>query len=420
LLIRLAGLLWGLPGVELSFLRVSEAGYPVAAPAGACFNRAMRPAPAPDPERTGSYLICATPRTGSSLLCGLLDSTGVAGHPESWFRRQDEREFAAEGIQPYPVLYEELAADPVRTATGVLGFLGLDLPRAARSPSGTSASPTSSTPGGLKATAAVPDPREGVAADGTIVTGADRGRVPAAFEPVLADAVAFSAECGASLYVYGSVANGTVRPGLSDVDLLSVDLTDPAGVGQILSARYADLCRAVEISAATAADLAGDSDTAYGFRVFLRHYCVHLAGPNPSATLPAFPADARAARGFNGDIAWYHRRWQRALESGTAPAGLLGVRAARKTLLAVAGLVSVHDRTWTTGRARAALRWGQIEPGLAAPLGQLLSWAAAQRRPASEEVRLALAADGIVAAVVDRFAGLIGLWPDDPQSQGGW
>lgn len=210
-------------------------------------------------------MICATPRTGSSLLCGLLDSTGVAGHPESWFRRQDEREFAArwgiadpfdgtfryadyyraaaaagstangvfaarimwgtmdevtahlapvypgragsgagllsaafgrarfvylrrgdavaqavsllraeqtgvwfetadarqepagepgfdfgqvrdlvrlaedhnaaweqwfaaEGIQPYPVLYEELAADPVRTASGVLGFLGLDLP----------------------------------------------------------------------------------------------------------------------------------------------------------------------------------------------------------------------------------------------------------------------------------------------------
>lgn len=62
---------------------------------GACFNRAMPPMPAPDPERTGSYLICATPRTGSSLLCGLLDSTGVAGHPESWFRRQNEREFAA-------------------------------------------------------------------------------------------------------------------------------------------------------------------------------------------------------------------------------------------------------------------------------------------------------------------------------------
>jgi trehalose 2-sulfotransferase len=218
-----------------------------------------------DCERIDSYLICATPRTGSSLLCGLLDSTGVAGHPESWFRRQDEREFsaswgiadpsgsafgyasyfqaavaagstangvfaarvmwgtmdevtahlaaiypdqagsdsglltaafgrtrfvylrrgdavaqavsllraeqtgvwfettdvwrepegkpgfdfgqvrervrqiedhnaaweewfAAEGVQPYPVLYEELDTDPIRVAAGVLGFLGLDLP----------------------------------------------------------------------------------------------------------------------------------------------------------------------------------------------------------------------------------------------------------------------------------------------------
>jgi len=33
-----------------------------------------------------SYVICATPRTGSSLLCGLLASTGVAGRPESYFR----------------------------------------------------------------------------------------------------------------------------------------------------------------------------------------------------------------------------------------------------------------------------------------------------------------------------------------------
>ena len=32
------------------------------------------------------YLICATPRTGSTLLCGLLASTGVAGNPELYFR----------------------------------------------------------------------------------------------------------------------------------------------------------------------------------------------------------------------------------------------------------------------------------------------------------------------------------------------
>jgi LPS sulfotransferase NodH len=35
------------------------------------------------PDR--SYLVCATPRSGSTLLCHLLDQTGVAGHPEEYF-----------------------------------------------------------------------------------------------------------------------------------------------------------------------------------------------------------------------------------------------------------------------------------------------------------------------------------------------
>jgi len=30
-----------------------------------------------------SYVVCATPRSGSTLLCELLKSTGVAGHPVS-------------------------------------------------------------------------------------------------------------------------------------------------------------------------------------------------------------------------------------------------------------------------------------------------------------------------------------------------
>jgi LPS sulfotransferase NodH len=35
-----------------------------------------------------SYLLCATPRSGSTLLCGLLKSSQVAGHPESYFNRK--------------------------------------------------------------------------------------------------------------------------------------------------------------------------------------------------------------------------------------------------------------------------------------------------------------------------------------------
>ena len=37
------------------------------------------------PFPTRSYLVCATPRSGSTLLCDLLDQTGLAGHPEEYF-----------------------------------------------------------------------------------------------------------------------------------------------------------------------------------------------------------------------------------------------------------------------------------------------------------------------------------------------
>ena len=48
---------------------------------------------APPPAAT-SYLICATPRSGSTLLCGLLASTEVAGRPESYFRAPDQQSWA--------------------------------------------------------------------------------------------------------------------------------------------------------------------------------------------------------------------------------------------------------------------------------------------------------------------------------------
>ena len=41
-------------------------------------------------EPPRSYVLCGTPRTGSTLLCGLLPSSGVLGRPESYFREPDE------------------------------------------------------------------------------------------------------------------------------------------------------------------------------------------------------------------------------------------------------------------------------------------------------------------------------------------
>lgn len=47
-----------------------------------------------EPPGFDSYLICATPRTGSTLLCGLLRSSGVAGRPASYFNRRGLHHYA--------------------------------------------------------------------------------------------------------------------------------------------------------------------------------------------------------------------------------------------------------------------------------------------------------------------------------------
>jgi trehalose 2-sulfotransferase len=45
----------------------------------------------------GSYLVCATQRSGSTLLCELLKDTGVAGRPEEYFEAMHDT-----GIPPHP------------------------------------------------------------------------------------------------------------------------------------------------------------------------------------------------------------------------------------------------------------------------------------------------------------------------------
>jgi hypothetical protein len=47
--------------------------------------------------------------------------------------------------------------------------------------------------------------------------------------------------------------------------------------------------------------------------------------------------------------------------------------------------------------------------------GQPLPWNALKL--SREEARRALADDGIIAAIVERFDSLIGLWADDPEGQ---
>lgn len=60
---------------------------------------------------TRSYLVCATPRSGSTLLCDLLERTGVAGHPGEYFEA-----LRHSGLPRRPREYfdHELHADIVR------------------------------------------------------------------------------------------------------------------------------------------------------------------------------------------------------------------------------------------------------------------------------------------------------------------
>lgn len=81
-----------------------------------------------NPVRADSYLVCGTPRTGSTLLCGLLAATGVAGKPESYFRSPDVRSYAETwGVQAGPDgpldyrAYVRAAIAVGSTANGVFG-----------------------------------------------------------------------------------------------------------------------------------------------------------------------------------------------------------------------------------------------------------------------------------------------------------
>lgn len=252
------------------------------------------------------------------------------------------------------------------------------------------------------------DPLEGVTAGGMIRTGARPDAIDDVWRPVLEAATA-AVPADVPLYVYGSVATGHATVPMSDVDLLAVGLPEAEARRQSadLTARYGQRCREVSLGPASWSALQGSGDESYGLRVFLRHYCVHLGGPDPADGWPAYPADVRAARGFNGDIARHARRWAVQLEARRDVAAL-GRSIARKTLLAVAGLVSVRDSTWSTDRRACARRWAELEP--ATPLDTLVAWLDAEPTD-RDAVRRVL--QGPVVGLVQSFQSEIGLWDDN-------
>lgn len=45
--------------------------------------------------RFDSYVLCTSPRSGSTLLCSLLAATGLSGNPKSYFHRPSVKSWAS-------------------------------------------------------------------------------------------------------------------------------------------------------------------------------------------------------------------------------------------------------------------------------------------------------------------------------------
>ena len=72
-----------------------------------------------------SYVICTSPRSGSTLLCKLLAATGVAGNPDSYFHRPSISDWLADlGLTRKPSAPERELLEAVFRAAIAKGTLG--------------------------------------------------------------------------------------------------------------------------------------------------------------------------------------------------------------------------------------------------------------------------------------------------------
>ncbi len=73
-----------------------------------------------------ALLICATPRSGTTLLCDLLRETGVAGRPNSFYRQQSIDNYARRlGVAPGPDFERRYLAAIIAEGSGDTGLFAM-------------------------------------------------------------------------------------------------------------------------------------------------------------------------------------------------------------------------------------------------------------------------------------------------------
>lgn len=76
-----------------------------------------------------AYILCTSPRSGSTLLCALLRDNGVAGHPKSYFHRPSLPEWRADLDLGPDAPRSAIFAEATRQGRGATDIFGLRLQR---------------------------------------------------------------------------------------------------------------------------------------------------------------------------------------------------------------------------------------------------------------------------------------------------
>ncbi len=228
---------------------------------------------------------------------------------------------------------------------------------------------------------------DGLDAEGYIETCCAVEKIPRVLRPALDASIArlkstFAARLH-SIYLYGSVATGQARLGLSDIDILvlfSDSILDPdqASLQQVaenLSLSYRSLVRQVGIEAVSIQEALAN-ETLPGLGCFIKHLCVCVVGEDIRPLLPKFRPSIEVARGFNGDYASVMQAMLAELAAANQTQITQAVmrRICRKTVRTAFSLVMPRLGCWTTHFDRSVDYFCRYYPEQQPSMTLVLDW----------------------------------------------
>ncbi|EPL14442.1 nucleotidyltransferase domain-containing protein [Pseudomonas sp. CF161] len=198
---------------------------------------------------------------------------------------------------------------------------------------------------------------DGVDADG-FIPAAPSQPLPAPFQPLLDDLCrTLTAEAGALLdgiYLYGSVARGSAKPGVSDLDVTLV-LHQPPNAATLASLEALRLALAARHPEVVKIDFdigsrqqVLDPQHRYSWGYWLKHHCRCLWGTDLAAHFAPFKPSRAIALALNGDFYPVLSRYADQIDQPAQPSEVrrLQREASRKLIRATNILRSDQDPGW--------------------------------------------------------------------------